>query len=86
MKYCSKVCSEMPLLRRCRLPFRHNHCSSRFSMILPNVLHTNNLRKLTLGNHTIVFVERLLLCIPLIENLSVGIQGSTVNFGDRLIP
>ena len=55
-------------------------------MILPNVLHTNNLRKLTLGNHTIVFVERLLLCIPLIENLSVGIQGSTVNFGDRLIP
>lgn len=55
-------------------------------MILPNILNLDHLRTLVLGNHTIGFLERLLLCIPLIENLSVGIKELLVSYGDKLIP
>ncbi|CAF5088563.1 unnamed protein product [Rotaria sp. Silwood1] len=43
-------------------------------MTLQNLLNTNHLRTLTFGIHTSRFLERLLLCIPLIENLSFGIR------------
>ena len=87
IKSFSKVCSQMPALRHCRIPFNHDYRSSGFSMVLPNVLNTN-LRRLSLGNHTSLFLERLLLCIPFIEDLCIVIEDSTrhVSYGDNLIP
>jgi hypothetical protein len=43
-------------------------------MALPNVSDTNHRRTLTIGIHTSRFLERLLSCIPLIQNFSVGIS------------
>jgi hypothetical protein len=43
-------------------------------MILPNLSNTNHLRTLTIGVHTLRFLERLLSRVPFIENLSVGIS------------
>ncbi|CAF2679788.1 unnamed protein product [Rotaria sp. Silwood2] len=79
--YLTKVCSQLPLLRICRLPFNHEYkivdqlekCSLKFQMILPNLSNTIYLRKLTIGTHTSQFIERLLTCIPFIENLSFGV-------------
>ncbi len=81
----------MPHLRICRLPFslKPNYInqietySLKSSMILPSLLNTNHLRNLTIGIHTSRFLERLLLCIPLIENLSFGIRDENINKNDR---
>jgi len=81
----------LPLLKNCRLPFNHDSIhvnqlerySLRFPMILPNLSNTNHLRKLTIGLHTLRFLERLLLCIPFIENLSVGIYNFPVYQNDE---
>ena len=47
---------------------------SEISMILPNLSNSNQLRTLTLGVHTLRFIERLLSRISSIENLSIGIS------------
>lgn len=80
----------MPLLRICRLPFSHVNdnvnqietYSLKSRMILSNLLNTNHLRNLTIGIHTSRFLERLLLCIPFIENLSFGIRDQDINKND----
>ncbi|CAF2813283.1 unnamed protein product [Rotaria sp. Silwood2] len=80
--YLAKVCSRMPLLRICRLPFNYKDNNAnqietyllRDYITLSNLLNTNHLRTLTIGIHTSRFLERLLLCIPLIEKLSFGIE------------
>ncbi|CAF4304991.1 unnamed protein product [Rotaria sp. Silwood2] len=80
--YLAKVCSRMPLLKICRLSFDHNYKnvnqiengSLEYQITLPNLLKTNHLRTLTIGIHTSYFLERLLLCIPFIENLSFSIK------------
>ena len=77
----------MPLLKICRLPFDHNdknvnqtgNNSLEYQITLQNLLNTNHLRTLTLGMHTSWFLERLLLCIPFIENLSFGIKDRDIN-------
>ncbi len=51
-------------------------------MILSNLLNTNHLRTLTIGIHTSHFLEHLLLCIPLIENLSFGIRDRDISEND----
>jgi hypothetical protein len=77
------VCSQLPALTTCRLPF--NFCSYTRDrlpkntvppslMTLPNLSHTIHLRTLSIGMNTSRFLERLLLCIPFIENLSVGVR------------
>jgi hypothetical protein len=43
-------------------------------MTLPNLLNTTHLRTLTIGINSSHFLERLLACVPFIENLSVGVQ------------
>ncbi|CAF1314619.1 unnamed protein product [Rotaria sordida] len=88
--YLVKVCSQLPLLRICRLPFNHDNgnvnqiknYSLGYQMTLPNLLNANHLRTLTIGIHTSYFLQRLLLCIPFIENLSVGIQDQYINEND----
>ncbi|CAF1495481.1 unnamed protein product [Rotaria sp. Silwood1] len=88
--YLVKVCLQLPLLRICRLPFNHDNgnvnqiknYSLGYQMILSNLLNANDLRTLTIGIHTSRFLERLLLCIPFIENLSVGIQDQYINEND----
>ncbi|CAF3839192.1 unnamed protein product [Rotaria sp. Silwood1] len=88
--YLVKVCSRMPLLRICRLSFNHNDGNVnqietyllRYHMTLPNLLNTNHLRALTIGIHTSHFLKRLLLCIPLIENLSFGIRDRDISEND----
>ncbi|CAF1373545.1 unnamed protein product [Rotaria sordida] len=85
--YLVKVCSRMPLLKICRLPFNHDYHnvnkiennSLRYQMTLPNLLNRNHLRTLTIGIHTSCFLERLLLCIPLIENLSFAIKDQDIS-------
>ena len=77
-----KVCSCLPALAICRLPF--HFCSEtrnrlpKYSapplMTLPNLSNTNHLRTLTIGMNTSRFLERLLMCVPFIENLSVGVK------------
>lgn len=89
------MCSQLPLLRICRLPFNHygrhvDHLKYSFisPMILPNLSNTTHLRTLTVGIHTICFLERLLSCIPFIENLSVGIDDfriSHINKHDTML-
>ena len=77
----------MPLLRICRLLFNHNYevvnqlgkFSLKKQMILPNLSNTIHLRKLTIGMHTSIFIERLLRCIPFIENLSFGVNDPWIN-------
>lgn len=72
----------MPLLRTCRLPFDHTDnndnqtetCLLNYHITLSNLLNTNHLRTLTIGIHTSRFLEHLLLCTPLIENLSFSIR------------
>ncbi|CAF1406600.1 unnamed protein product [Rotaria sordida] len=88
--YLVKVCSKMPLLKICRLPFNHNdnnanqirNNSLEYQIILSNLLNTNHLRTLTIGIHTSHFLECLLLCIPFIENLSFGIEDRDINKND----
>jgi hypothetical protein len=43
-------------------------------MSLPNLSNTTHLRTLAIGINTSRFLERLLMCIPFIEKLSVGIK------------
>jgi hypothetical protein len=89
--YLVKVCSRMPLLTICRLPFDYHSknvnqieiYSLKSHMILSNLLNTNQLRNLTLGIHSSNFLERLLLCIPLIENLSFGVKDQNIKENDE---
>ena len=57
-------------------------------MTLPKVSDTNQLRILTIGIHRSDFLERLLSCIPFIQNFSVGILDPEINQRDEhdLIP
>ncbi|CAF1310206.1 unnamed protein product [Rotaria sordida] len=88
--YLVKVCSRMPLLKICRLPFNHDdgnvnkieNYSLKYQITLPNLLSRNHLRTLTIGIHTSRFIERLLLSIPFIENLSFGIKDKDINEND----
>ena len=72
----------MPLLKTCRLAFDHRADKMKqvengqleYQISLPNLLNTNHLRELTIGIHTSSFLERLLLCVPCIENLSFGVE------------
>jgi hypothetical protein len=81
----------MPLLTICRLPFDYHSknvnqieiYSLKSHMILSNLLNTNQLRNLTLGIHSSYFLERLLLCIPLIENLSFGVKDQNIEENDE---
>ncbi|CAF1554477.1 unnamed protein product, partial [Rotaria magnacalcarata] len=84
------VCSRMPLVKICRLPFNHavsimnqmKTFSLGYQMTLPNLLNINQLRTLTIGMHSSYFLGRLLLCIPFIENLSFGIDDRDINESD----
>ncbi|CAF2155333.1 unnamed protein product [Rotaria magnacalcarata] len=88
--YLVKVCSRMPRLRICRLAFNHKDgnanqietCFLRYHMTLSNLLNSNHLRTLTIGIHTSHFLERLLLCMPFIENLSFGIRDRDISETD----
>ncbi|CAF2071159.1 unnamed protein product [Rotaria magnacalcarata] len=88
INYC--VCSRMPRLRICRLAFNHKDgnanqietCLLRYHMTLSNLLNSNHLRTLTIGIHTSHFLERLLLCMPFIENLSFGIRDRNISETD----
>ncbi|CAF3971517.1 unnamed protein product [Rotaria sordida] len=88
--YLVKVCSRMPLLKICRLPFNHDdgninkieNYSLKYQITLPNLLSRNHLRTLTIGIHTSRFIERLLLSIPFIENLSFAIKDKDINEND----
>ncbi|CAF4144115.1 unnamed protein product [Rotaria sp. Silwood2] len=51
-------------------------------MSLPNILNTTHLRTLSLGINTSHFLERLISCIPFIENLSVGVEDVEINEND----
>ncbi|CAF2443312.1 unnamed protein product [Rotaria sp. Silwood2] len=96
--YLVKVCSRMPLLKICRLPFDYDdnnvnqmeNNSLGYQITLQNLLNPNHLRTLTIGIHTSRFLERLLLCIPFIENLSFGIKDRDNNEYDihdiKLLP
>ncbi len=80
----------MSLLKICRLPFNHHvtyddqigNYSLTYEMTLSNLWNTKHLRTLTIGIHTSRFLERLLLCIPLIENLSFGIRDRDISEND----
>ncbi|CAF4540043.1 unnamed protein product [Rotaria sp. Silwood2] len=80
--YLNKVCSQLPLLAICRLPFNVYHknlyqleeYSGTPLMSLPNLSNTTHLRSLTIGMNTSYFLKRLLSCIPFIENLSLGVN------------
>ncbi|CAF4018988.1 unnamed protein product [Rotaria sp. Silwood1] len=84
--YLAKVCSCLPALTICRLPF--NFCrisrkkllksSTTPLMSLPNVFNTTYLHTLTVGVNTSRFLEHLLPCIPFIQNLSIGIADPVV--------
>jgi hypothetical protein len=81
------VCLVLPFLRNCRLPF--NYCRASRNqlpewllpplMTLPNLYDTIHLRRLTTGINTSAFLERLLECIPFIENLTVQVYDGPVN-------
>ncbi|CAF3996545.1 unnamed protein product [Rotaria sordida] len=79
------VRSQPPALEICRLLF--NFCSntrdrlSQYSVLPPLMTltclsNTTYLRTLSIGIKTSHILERLLVCIPLIENLSVGVHDS----------
>jgi hypothetical protein len=82
-----KVCSQLPELSICRLPFNFCHRSrnqlAKYSttplMILPKLSNTIHLHTLILGINTSRFLQRLLECIPFIENLSVGVNDENMN-------
>ena len=90
------MCSQLPNLRTCRLPF--DFCPTKRNqlpelsapplMTLPNLSNTVYLRTLTTGVNTIRFLERLVMCIPSIQNLSVGVRDSIIFDNDEfdLIP
>ncbi|CAF3219201.1 unnamed protein product [Rotaria socialis] len=88
--YLVQVCSRMPLVKICRLPFNHDVSimnqiktfSLGYQMTLPNLLNANHLRTLTVGIHSSYFLGRLLLCIPFVENLSFGIDDRDINESD----
>jgi hypothetical protein len=85
-----KVCSRMPFLRICRLPFDYgNNTVNEFEFyslkslrILSNLFNTNQLRHLSLGKHSSRFLERLLLYLPFIENLSFAVKDPNINEND----
>ncbi|CAF1314317.1 unnamed protein product [Rotaria sordida] len=85
--YLTKVCSQVPLLKNCRLPFNVYHkgrydvdkYSALSIMSLPSLLNTTHLRTLSIGMNTSRFLKRLITCIPFIENLSVGVQDLEMN-------
>ncbi|CAF2993278.1 unnamed protein product [Rotaria sp. Silwood2] len=85
--YLTKVCSQLPLLTNCRLPFNVYHkgrydadkYSALSIMNLPSLLNTIHLRSLTIGMNTSRFLKRLISCIPFIENLSVGVKDLAMN-------
>jgi hypothetical protein len=52
-------------------------------MTLPNRSNTTYLHTLTTGINTIRFLERLVECIPFIENLSVGVQETEIYDDDK---
>ncbi|CAF0787438.1 unnamed protein product [Adineta ricciae] len=80
--YLTKVCSQLPCLTVCQLPFdicdekpdEVDQYSFMSQIYLPKITNTTHLRKLTIGMSTSYFLERLFTCIPLIENLSVGVK------------
>ncbi|CAF3949634.1 unnamed protein product [Rotaria sp. Silwood1] len=80
----------MPLVKICRLPFNYDgsninqkeNFSLGYQMTLPKLLNTNHLRTLTVGIHSSYFLQRLLLCIPFIENLSFGIKDRDIKEND----
>ncbi|CAF1004592.1 unnamed protein product [Adineta steineri] len=82
-----RVCSRMPLLRICRLPFNYNNQDAievvtyplKSYMMLSSLLNPNQLRNLSIGIHSSYFLEQLLLCIPLIEKLSFSIEDQDIN-------
>ncbi|CAF0994060.1 unnamed protein product [Rotaria sordida] len=83
--YLAKVCSQLPVLKICRLPFNfRSYIRDRLSkysvlpplMTLPYLSNTTHLRTLSIGINTSRFLERLLVCVPFIENLSVGVYDS----------
>ncbi|CAF4871848.1 unnamed protein product [Rotaria sp. Silwood1] len=84
------MCSRMPLVKICRLPFNYDgsninqkeNFSLGYQMTLPKLLNTNHLRTLTVGIHSSYFLQRLLLCIPFIENLSFGIKDRDIKEND----
>ncbi|UJR32547.1 hypothetical protein I4U23_020009 [Adineta vaga] len=88
-----KVCSRMPFLKTCRLPFNYDdrrmdsigNYSLKYEIVLSNLLNLNQLRTLTIGIHTSQFLERLLLCIPFIENLSFTIRDRDNHENDNKI-
>ncbi|CAF3110115.1 unnamed protein product [Rotaria sp. Silwood2] len=88
--YLVKVCSQMPLLRICRLSFDYDNnnvneieiYSLKSHMILSSLLNTNQLRNLSVGIHSSYFLEHLLLCIPLIGKLSFIIKDQDINEND----
>ncbi|CAF3950676.1 unnamed protein product [Rotaria sp. Silwood1] len=89
--YLTKVCSQIPCLTNCRLPFNVYHKNlyklNKYSVVpimsLPNLLNTTHLRTLTIGMNTSYFLERLLRCIPFIEYLSVGVNDLAMNEHDN---
>ncbi|CAF3718055.1 unnamed protein product [Rotaria magnacalcarata] len=80
----------MSLVKICRLSFNHavsimnqiKTFSLGYQMTLPNLLNINQLRTLTIGIHSSYFLERLLLCILFIENLSFGMHDRDINESD----
>ncbi|CAF4639896.1 unnamed protein product, partial [Rotaria sp. Silwood2] len=52
-------------------------------MTLPNLSNTTYLHTLTTGINTLRFLERLVECIPFIENLSVGVQETEIYNDDK---
>jgi len=59
--------------------------SLKYEIFLSNLLNLNQLRTLTIGIHTSQFLERLLLCIPFIENLSFTIRDRDNHENDNKI-
>ncbi|CAF4479546.1 unnamed protein product [Rotaria sp. Silwood2] len=89
--YLAKVCSCLPALTICQLPFdfcpfSRNQLSISSApplMTLPNLSNTTYLHTLTTGINTLRFLERLIECIPFIENLSVGVQETEIYDDDK---
>ncbi|CAF3108752.1 unnamed protein product [Rotaria sp. Silwood2] len=88
-----QVCAQLPALTKCRLPF--NFCSDtrnklpKYStvsplMTLPNIFNTTHIRTLTIDISISHFLENLLVCVPFIENLSVGVKDSKMYENDIL--
>ncbi|CAF1256905.1 unnamed protein product [Adineta steineri] len=90
--YLAKVCLQLPDLRICRLPFdfcrfgRENLSNARAPLLmnLPNISSTVYLHTLSVGIKTFRFLERLVICIPNIQNLSFGIQHEDIYEDENL--